>query len=58
VQVKVDVGCGMRPKDGMYPVKIVSKRKKKNARTKAKSKRGHQLPFFLRLMIRDGKYHP
>jgi len=46
VQVKVDVGCGMRPKDGMYPVKIVSKRKKKNARTKAKSKRGHQLPFF------------
>jgi len=30
VQVKVDVGCGMRPKDGMYPVKIVSKRKKKS----------------------------
>jgi len=45
-QAMVDVGDGMRPRDGMLPAKIVSKIKKKKERT-ASDRRERKLPFLL-----------
>jgi hypothetical protein len=45
--VKEDAGDGTRQIDGMYPVKIASKRKRKSGENKDDNKRGCQkLPYF------------